>query len=88
MKIKPTFKVREIAGECLIVNQGTFEVNMTKIISLNSSAKMLWESFCDMDFTVEQVAEKLVEVYGIDTDTAQTDASKWVAMLNEQNILE
>ena len=61
---------------------------MTKIISFYSSAKLLWESFCDKDFTVEQVAGKLVEVYGIDADMAQADASKWVEMLNEQNILE
>ncbi len=88
MKIKPTFKVREIAGESLIVNQGTFEINMTKVISLNSSAKMLWDSFSGVDFTVEQVADKLVEVYGIESDMAHADASKWIAMLQEQNILE
>ena len=35
MKIKPNYKLREIAGENMVVNQGVANVNMTRIISLN-----------------------------------------------------
>ena len=37
MKIKSEYKLREVAGETIIVNQGTIGVDMTRIISLNSS---------------------------------------------------
>ena len=37
MKISSNYKIREIAGETIVVNQGTANVNMTRIISLNAS---------------------------------------------------
>ena len=88
MKIKEGYKVRDIAGEHLIINQGTSEFDMTKIISLNSSAVMLWNSFIGKDFTVEQVADKLVEVYAIDQDLALKDGGAWCEMLQQQGIIE
>lgn len=42
MKIDPKFKVIELGDETIIVNQGTANVDMTKIISLNKSAKLLF----------------------------------------------
>ena len=53
MKINPDFKLREIAGETIIVNQGTANVNMTRIISLNASAKLLYTTLSEKDFTLE-----------------------------------
>ena len=88
MKIKKGYKVREIAGESLIVNQGASEADFTKIISLNSSARLLWDRVIGTDFTVEQVATILVEEYGIDMELATQDAAQWVASLNDQGIIE
>lgn len=49
MKISEKFKIREIAGECIIVNQGDAEQEMTRIISLNNSAKLLFLSLNGKD---------------------------------------
>ena len=43
MKIKENYKVREIAGENLIVEQGKSQSDMTKVISLNNTALLLWK---------------------------------------------
>ena len=43
MRINPNYKLREIAGETIIVNQGKTGIDMTRIISLNSSAKVLYQ---------------------------------------------
>lgn len=42
MRINTKFKLRDIAGETIIVNQGTPEADLTRIISLNTSARLLW----------------------------------------------
>lgn len=44
MKIREEYKVREMAGEHVVVMQGRLGVDMTKIISLNESALYLWNA--------------------------------------------
>ena len=43
MKIKEGYKIRNIAGEHVIVSIGTLNVNLTKVVSLNPSSVWLWE---------------------------------------------
>ena len=58
MKIKSNYKLREIAGENVIINQGITEANLTSIISLNTSAKLMWEKLINQEFNLEQAAKK------------------------------
>ena len=88
MKINPNYKIHEIAGETIVVNQGTPQVNMTRIISLNASARFLYEALAEKDFTTEDAAKVLVEAYGIDEAQAQKDAEKWVESLIQCGVIE
>lgn len=83
MKINPKYALRTIAGETIIVNQGGSHTDMTRIISLNATARMLWEALCGKNFTTEEAASLLVEKYGIAEDQALADASRWVERLKE-----
>lgn len=87
MKIKPNYKLREIAGENMVVNQGVANVNMTRIISLNKSASRLYKALSDKEFTIEDAAGVLMELYGIGEDQALSDAQRWVDGLRECGIL-
>ncbi len=87
MKIKNGFKVREIAGEYIVVNQGTVEIDMTRIISLNSSAKFLFDTFAGRDFTAADVAACLVDEYGISGDLALRDAQAWVESMVKAGVI-
>ena len=49
MKIKQQYKVREMAGEHVVIMQGKFGADMTRIISLNESALYLWNAIYDKD---------------------------------------
>ena len=88
MRIKPNYKLREIAGETIIVNQGIANVNMTRIISLNKSARMLYEAMAEREFSAEDAARVLVETYGIGEELALADAQKWVDSLKECGVIE
>ena len=81
MRIKSEYKLREVAGETIIVNQGKVGVDMTRIISLNASAKLLYEQLLGKDFTLEDAAMVLEKTYGIGHDQAMADAGKWVEAL-------
>jgi hypothetical protein len=87
MKIKSEYKLREVAGETIIVNQGTIGVDMTRIISLNSSAKLLFQELSGKDFELEDVAQVLVVNYGITPEMASADAAKWVDGLKNCGII-
>ena len=88
MKIKDNFKVRKIAGENLIVNQGATHSDLTKIISLNPNAVMLWESLSGKDFTEEEAADILVDKFKIDQATALQDVRKWLDTMKAEGIIE
>lgn len=88
MKIKSNYKLREIAGETIVVNQGTVNVNMTRILSLNASAKLLYEQLSRREFTAEDAARLLSDTYGIGEEEALLDARKWMDALIENGIAE
>ena len=53
MKIREEYKVREMAGEHVVIMQGRLGVDMTKIISLNESALYLWNALAGKEFSVD-----------------------------------
>ena len=88
MKIKAQYKVREMAGEHVVIMQGRHGKDLTKIISLNASALYLWREVEGKEFDVVRIANLLEEYYGIDDVVAQRDAQRWVEKLDECGLLE
>ena len=88
MKINSNYKIREVAGETIVVNQGTTGMDMTRIISLNTSAKLLYESLSEKVFTLEAAAAVLVSTYGISQEQALKDAQVWVEALQKCKVIE
>ena len=88
MKINPNYKIREIAGENIVVNQGATHVDTTRIISLNASARLLYQTLAEQDFTTEEAAKVLVETYEICEEQALKDATKWVEALKQCGVIE
>lgn len=58
MKIREEYKVREMAGEHVVIMQGRLGVDMTKIISLNESALYLWNALAGKEFSVDDAASR------------------------------
>ena len=87
MKFKAGYKVRSMAGENVVIMQGTAGSDMTRIISLNDSSLLLWNELQDKEFEVADVANILVENYGIDLATAERDAKAWVEKLQECGLI-
>ena len=88
MKINSTYKLRSIAGETIVVNQGTTGTDMTRIISLNASAKLLYEQLVGKEFTLDDAAKVLVDTYAISSEQALADAEKWVDALRKCEVVE
>ena len=74
MKIKKGFVLREMCGENIVAGEGLENINFNKLISLNATAAFLWKKIADKEFTPEEMAEYLIEEYGIDMELALKDA--------------
>lgn len=88
MKISEKFKVREMAGEHVIIMPGRVGADMTRILALNDSSLYLWETLRGRDFTTEEAAGLLTERYEVDEATALCDAQAWAGKLAECGVLE
>ncbi len=88
MKIKADCKVRKIAGESVIVRMGAQNVNMTSIVSLNSTSEWLWEQLQNEPFDADKVADLLAAEYEVEREVALADAAKWIEMLRSANLVE
>lgn len=88
MNIKEQYKVRQMAGEHVVIMQGKQGSDLTRIISLNESALYLWNAIEGKCFDVDVVAGLLAEHYGIDDEVAQRDAARWIDKLDECGLIE
>ena len=79
--------MRSMAGENVVIMQGTAGSDMTRIISLNDSSLLLWNALQGKEFEVSDVATLLIDEYEIDTDTATADAQAWVEKLAECGLI-
>ena len=88
MRINPNSKLREIAGETIIVDQGTTGADLTRIIALNASARLLYEQLAGKEFTIEDAAALLSATYPIEQERALRDATQWVESLKNCRLIE
>lgn len=88
MKIKQEYKVREIAGENVVIMQGRQGADLTQIVTLNASALVLWNALSGKEFTVAEAAEVLVQNFEVESDVALCDATAWVERMAECGLIE
>ena len=87
MKINSKFKLRKIAGEAIIVNQGVAGADLTRIISLNESSSLLYEELAGKEFSIDDVKNVLKDNYEVDDATAAKDSAAWVEALKQCNVI-
>ena len=88
MKIKEELEIRNIAGEKVLIMQGRFGLDMTKVVSFNATAEWLWNMLRGKTFFLDDVTRLLTERFHVDAETAETDAKKWIEQLEQCKAFE
>ena len=88
MKIKNGFILREMCGEFIVAAEGIEHINFNKLISLNSTAAFIWKELIEKEFTTEEMAQLLVDEYGIDMELAMSDSAKLMEAWKDAGIAE
>jgi len=88
MRIKSGFIIREVAGSYLALATGELSKIYNGSLTLNASAKFLFDCM-QQDTTKEEVVHKMLEYYDdLDEETASNAVDKFVSKLKEENLLD
>ena len=89
MKLKKGFVLREVCGENVIVGEGVETVDFGKLINLNATAALLWKKATELgDFTAEQLAEALTEIYEVNYEQALKDTERLLGRWKDVGLVE
>jgi hypothetical protein len=86
MKLKSGFILKEIAGECVVVPVNS-DLNLDGMLTLNSTAKTLWQALESGVDGMDELVRDLTDEYDVDEDLARAAAEKFVARLAELDLL-
>ena len=89
MRQKKGLVLRDVCGEKVIIGEGLEAVDFGRLMCLNDTAAWLWEKASEMgEFSVEGLAEALLEEFEVTKEQALHDVKGIVAKWEESGILE
>ena len=87
MKIKKGFVVRIVGGECIAVPVGELSKNFHGMITLNETAKFLWDFFQE-DHTPEEALKAFCDAYDVEEEVAKRDVSQFVQIMTDNHFFD
>ena len=85
MKLKDGFILREVAGKTVVLPVGG-DLDLNMMITLNGTAKFLWEKL-QSEIDAAGLVTALLAEYEVDEATATTCVAEFVAKLKENDFL-
>lgn len=86
MKYNESYVVKNLADEIVLVHQDEYNVDCSKIITLNEVALFIIDKIKD-GFSDTQIIEALLKEYDVDEETATNDVETFINKLIELGIV-
>lgn len=86
MRLKPGFKLREIAEDYVVVPAAEHYLDFGAVISLNETGAFLWDQLQDSK-TFEELTEALAVEYDGEQEEIRQDIRDFITLLKEQDLL-
>ncbi|PKK92734.1 MAG: PqqD family protein [Tenericutes bacterium HGW-Tenericutes-6] len=87
MRIKEGFILKQVAKQYVVVPVGKNAINFNGMITLNHSAKLLFDAL-EKDATEQDLVNVLLEAYDISEEFALRDVRSFINTLEEKNVIE
>ena len=87
MRINNKMKLRNVAGENIILMQNADGTDMTRVVALNESALLLYNRLMGREFELDDVVHALVDEYEVSEADARKDAESWVAEMKKNALV-
>lgn len=88
MKIRKGLFLHTIGDECIVMQDGSSNVDFSNILNLNPTAVYLWQAIGEEDFDAERIVRMLTEHYDVTEEQARRDAHTFIDMLQEALVIE
>lgn len=86
MRVKEDFFLKRIAGMQVVVPVGTENVNFQGMITLNETGAFLWELLTE-ERSKDKLIAALLEEYDVTEEKAAADIDRFIAKLQEADLL-
>ena len=87
MRFTDNVKIRDVAGEHIIMSVSHNAADLTKVMSLNDSSLLIYNTLKGGDFELEDVVRVMLDTYEVDEATARHDAQQWIEKMREHNLI-
>ena len=87
MKRSENFILKELMGSFVLVPIGDAAMNLNGVITLNESAKFLWDA-AEGDFEFNDLVDALIREYDIDIQAATEGAEVFLKRMKEEGCIE
>lgn len=87
MKFNPSFTLREVCGEQVLIAYGVENIDFNSLIDLNSTAADIFQHFQDKEFTLDDIVTYLTSEYDVTADVAAADAQKLIDTFESTKVI-
>lgn len=84
---KKGFVLRKVAGMEVLISIGNNIANLNGYFQLNAAAAVIWNKLKSPS-SIEEVADQLIEVFGISRDEALSDAEEYMMELLQNDMVQ
>ena len=87
MRINEKMKIRNVAGENIVIIPSDDAADMTKVVALNESSLLLYNQLKGREFSLDDAVQLLLDNYDVDEATARKDAEAWLADMRKHRLI-
>ncbi len=87
MRIKEGLFLHKIGDECIIMQDGTSNVDFSNILNLNPTAAYLWTEIGNQEFDADSITQMMTEHYDVTEEQARLDAADFIKKLKEAGVV-
>ena len=87
MRINEKMKIRNVAGENIVIMPSDDAADMTKVVALNESSLLLYNQLKGREFSLGDAVQLLLDNYDVDEATARKDAEAWLADMRKHRLI-
>lgn len=87
MRINEKMKIRNVAGENIVIMPSDDAADMTKVVALNESSLLLYNQLKGREFSLDDAVQLLLDNYDVDEATARKDAEAWLADMRKHQLI-
>lgn len=89
MKVKSGFILRDVAGKTVVVATGELSKSFHALITMNESAKFMWQCL-EVDTTADEIVKKVLGAFegDVDESVVRADVDAFIKKLEGAGVLE